>query len=76
MRLRIRVTQTVIRDHRQALTARLDDSLRTIRAITTRNGTAMTDRAVRYAITADASAKLKDLTVTPRELRTLLGLGD
>ena len=64
------------RDHRQALAARLDESLRTIQAITTRNGTATTDRAVRYAITADASARLKDLTVTPRDLRALLGLDD
>ena len=62
------------RDHRQALTSRLDDSLQTILAIAARTGRAVTERAVRLAITEFASAKLKDLSVTPRELRTLLGL--
>jgi uncharacterized NAD(P)/FAD-binding protein YdhS len=62
------------RDHRQALTSHLEDSLRTIQAITTRHGTAATDRAVRLAITEVASAKLKDISVTPRDLRSLLGL--
>ena len=62
------------RDHRQALTSHLEDSLRTIQAITTRDGKATTDRAVRLAITEVASAKLKDMSVTPRDLRALLGL--
>lgn len=62
------------RDHRQALTSRLEDSLRTIQAITTRHGTTTTDRAVRLAITEVAAAKLKDMSVTPRDLRILLGL--
>ncbi|WP_460406249.1 FAD/NAD(P)-binding protein [Actinophytocola sediminis] len=62
------------RDHRQALTSRLEDSLRGIQAITARSGATMTDRAVRFAITAVAATRLKDLSVTPRELRTLLGL--
>ena len=43
-------------------------------AVTARTGRAMTDRAVRLAITEVASAKLKDLSVTPRDLRALLGL--
>jgi uncharacterized protein YicC (UPF0701 family) len=64
------------RDHRQAFASRLEESLRTIQAIASRNGEAMTDRAMRFAITEIASAKLKDLSVTPRELRTLLGLED
>ncbi len=63
------------RDHRQALTARLEDSLRVIQDITVRNeGTSVTDRALRSAITKAAAAKLKDLSVTPRELRSILGL--
>ena len=62
------------RDQRLALTTHLEDSLRTIQAITTRTGTAATDRAVRLAITEVASAKLKDISVTPRDLRTRLGL--
>jgi hypothetical protein len=64
------------RDYRQAFASCLEESLQTIQAITTRNGKAMTDRAVRAAITKAASAKLKDLSVTPRDLRTLLCLED
>lgn len=64
------------RDYRQAFASRLEESLLTIQAITTRNGKAMTDRAVRVAITEAASAKLNDLSVTPRDLRALLGLED
>jgi hypothetical protein len=63
------------RDHRQELTERLEDSLTAIQAITTRNGVPATDRAVRLAITADAAVRLQDLSVTPRDLRTRLGLG-
>lgn len=63
------------RDYRQAFTARLDDSLREIQDITTRNGGApATDRAVRSAISVAAAAKLKDLSVTPRDLRANLGI--
>lgn len=63
------------RDYRQELTARLEDSIDAIQAITTRNGATATDRAVRLAITAVASVRLQDLSVTPRDLRTRLGLG-
>ena len=62
------------RDYRQALTSRVDDSLRTIQAIASRGGAAVTDRAVRRAITEFAAAKLTNLSVTPRDLRALLGL--
>ncbi len=62
------------RDYRQALTSRVDDSLRTIQAIASRDGAAVTDRAVRRAITEFAAAKLTNLSVTPRDLRALLGL--
>jgi uncharacterized NAD(P)/FAD-binding protein YdhS len=59
------------RDHREALTARLEDSLEAIRA----GGMPMTDRALRSAVTRTAAAKLRDLSVTPRDLRSNLGLG-
>lgn len=63
------------RDHRQVLTARLEDSLQAIQSITIRNGgTPVTDRALRSAITRAAAAKLKDISVTPRDLRSILGL--
>lgn len=63
------------RDHRQAFTARLEDSLQVIQDITIRNGGApVTDRALRSAITKAAAAKLRDLSVTPRDLRSVLGL--
>jgi hypothetical protein len=63
------------RDHRQAFTDRLEDSLQVIQDITIRNGGApVTDRALRSAITKAAAAKLQDLSVTPRDLRSVLGL--
>jgi uncharacterized NAD(P)/FAD-binding protein YdhS len=63
------------RDDRQVLTARLEDSLQAIQEITIRNGGApVTDRALRSAVTRAAAAKLKDTSVTPRDLRSILGL--
>lgn len=63
------------RAYRQVLTASLEDSLRVIQDITIRNGgTPATDRALRSVITKAAAAKLTDLSVTPRELRSILGL--
>lgn len=63
------------RGDRNALVARLDNSLQQIRHLTTHNGeTPPTDRALRFAINAAATTKLTDLTVTPRELRSILGL--
>jgi uncharacterized NAD(P)/FAD-binding protein YdhS len=63
------------RDHRLALATRLEDSLQAIRASTIRDGGApVTDRALRLAVTKAAAAKLRDLSVTPRDLRSILGL--
>ena len=63
------------RDYRQALTDRLEDSLREIQEITIRSGGApLTDRALRSAITGAAAARLKDISMTPRDLRSSLGL--
>jgi uncharacterized NAD(P)/FAD-binding protein YdhS len=64
------------RAQRQVLTARLEDSLQAIQNITIRNGgTPVTERALRSAITRAATMKLKDISVTPRDLRSILGLG-
>jgi uncharacterized NAD(P)/FAD-binding protein YdhS len=63
------------RGDRHALAARLDHSLQQIRNVTTRNGeTPPTDRALRSVINAAATTKLTDLSVTPRDLRSILGL--
>lgn len=63
------------RDLRQAFTAQLEDSLQAIQDVVTRNGGAvMADRAVRFVVTSTAATKLKDLSVTPRDLRANLGL--
>ncbi|MGW5049803.1 FAD/NAD(P)-binding protein [Actinokineospora sp. NPDC004072] len=60
-------------DHRQALVARLEDSLRELAA---RGGDdAVPAPVLRFAVTSAATEKLKDLSVTPRELRAALGLG-
>ena len=63
------------RDDRQAFTARLEASLRAIRAVTlAENGVPVSDRALRLSITKLAATKLRDLSVTPRDLRSNLGL--
>lgn len=63
-------------DHRQALTARLEDSLRSLREIAARSGDgAVPSPVLRFAVTSAATEKLKNLSVTPRELRAVLGLG-
>lgn len=63
------------RHDRQVLTARLDESLQLVRNVTTQNGgIPLADRALRSAVSAAATAKLTDLSVTPRELRSILGL--
>ncbi len=63
------------RDHRQIFVARLEGSLLAIQEITIRNGgEPVTDRALRSAVTRAAAAKLKDISVTPRDLRSILGL--
>jgi 2-polyprenyl-6-methoxyphenol hydroxylase-like FAD-dependent oxidoreductase len=63
------------RDHRQVFTARLEKSLKAIQDITIRNGgEPVTDRALRSVITRAAAAKLKDISVTPRDLGSILGI--
>ncbi|CRK56543.1 Hydroxyacylglutathione hydrolase [Alloactinosynnema sp. L-07] len=63
------------KDYRQAVITRLEGSLQAIQDITARDGgLPVTDRALRSVITAAAAAKLKDLSVTPRDLRSILGL--
>lgn len=63
------------REQRQVFTARLEDSLQAIQDIMIRNGGApVTDRALRSSVTRAAAAKLKDISVTPRDLRSILGL--
>jgi hypothetical protein len=63
------------RDDRQDFTARLEDSLQAIQDLTIRAGGApVTDRALRSVITRAAAAKLQDTSVTPRDLRSILGL--
>lgn len=64
------------RGHRMAYTARLENSLQAVRGIVTGDdGAQVTDRALRSAVTRAAAERLRDLSVTPRELRTILGLG-
>jgi len=63
------------RDYREALVAHLEDSLQAIHGVTARNGgLPVSDRALRSAISNAAATKLKDLSVTPRDLRSILGL--
>ncbi|MEV8443719.1 FAD/NAD(P)-binding protein [Actinosynnema sp. NPDC051121] len=73
--LDVRRMATRGRDDRWSLAARLEEGIQRIRELATRDGTATpSDRAVRFAVNAAATAKLTDLSVTPRELRFLLGL--
>jgi len=63
------------RDHRQVITSRLEDMLHAIRDAGVREGgVPVADRALRSAVTRAAAAKLRDLSVTPRDLRSNLGL--
>ncbi|MDL4776552.1 FAD/NAD(P)-binding protein [Actinomadura xylanilytica] len=65
------------RRDREALTIRLEESLDTVRGAMTGYGEApMADRALRFVVNTAAMAKLNDLSVTPRGLRSLLGLDE
>ncbi|MDL4820982.1 FAD/NAD(P)-binding protein [Actinomadura sp. OS1-43] len=65
------------RHDRQALMARLEDGLAALRNAMARSGQALaTDRALRYAVNTAAVTKLNDLSVTPRALRSQLGLDE
>jgi hypothetical protein len=59
------------RRDREAVALRLEASLASIRG-----GLRMTDRALRSAVNTAATRKLNDLSVTPRDLRRLLGLDE
>ncbi|TQM84404.1 putative NAD(P)/FAD-binding protein YdhS [Saccharothrix saharensis] len=72
--LDIRRMATRRRDDRDPHAARLEADIQRIRELTSRNGTPPSDRAVRFAVSSAATAKLTDLSVTPRELRFALGL--
>ncbi|ONI84833.1 pyridine nucleotide-disulfide oxidoreductase [Saccharothrix sp. ALI-22-I] len=75
--LDVRRMATRRRDDREALGTRVEESIRAIREITTRDDmTPVSDRALRYAVNAAATTKLTDLSVTPRELRSVLGLDE
>jgi hypothetical protein len=68
-----RMTARRSRD-RQALATRLEVSLAGIRDATSGSEAPWTERALRSAVNTAAMRKLNDLSVTPRELRGLLGL--
>ncbi|MFE9748964.1 FAD/NAD(P)-binding protein [Saccharothrix saharensis] len=72
--LDVRRMATRRRDDRGPHAARLEADIQRIRELTSRNGTPPSDRAVRFAVNSAATAKLTDLSVTPRELRFALGL--
>ncbi|MCE6996093.1 hypothetical protein LZG04_14965 [Saccharothrix sp. S26] len=73
--LDVRRMATRGRADRRVPEAALEANIQRIRELTSRNGTpAPSDRAVRFAVNSAATAKLTDLSVTPRELRFALGL--
>ncbi|MFD0204982.1 MULTISPECIES: FAD/NAD(P)-binding protein [Saccharothrix] len=73
--LDVRRMATRRRDDRRPLAARLEANLQRIRDLTSRGGTTPpSDRALRFAVNSAATTKLTDLSVTPRELRSALGL--
>ncbi|WP_123746763.1 FAD/NAD(P)-binding protein [Saccharothrix texasensis] len=62
-------------DERQSLAARLEGNIQRLRELAAREGASPpSDRALRFAVSSAATTKLTDLSVTPRELRFLLGL--
>jgi hypothetical protein len=70
-----RMTARRSRD-REALATRLEVSLAGIRDAISGSEAPWTDRALRSAVNTAAMRKLNNLSVTPRELRGLLGLDD
>ncbi|TYK50868.1 pyridine nucleotide-disulfide oxidoreductase [Actinomadura decatromicini] len=58
------------RRDREAWTARLEECIQSVR-----DGR-VTDRALRFAVNTAATTRLNDLSVTPRDLRSLLGLDE
>ena len=72
--LDVRRMATRRRDDRSSLAVRLEAAIRRLHDLTSRNGAPSSDRALRFAVNSAATTKLTDLSVTPRELRALLGL--
>ncbi|MEV4252429.1 pyridine nucleotide-disulfide oxidoreductase, partial [Spirillospora sp. NPDC049652] len=65
------------RRDRELLTVRLEECLEDLRrALTTETGTAVTGRALRFAVNKAAMTRLNDLSVTPRDLRARLRLDE
>lgn len=64
------------RRDREASTARLEECLESVRRAMTADDGRVTDRALRSAVNTAATARLNDLSVTPRDLRSLLGLDE
>src|SRR5262249_6823575 len=62
-------------DDRQALSVELEGCLQQMRSAMVRNGAGgMPERALRTVVNAAATVRMTDLSVTPRELRSILGL--
>ncbi|MBA8955987.1 putative NAD(P)/FAD-binding protein YdhS [Actinomadura namibiensis] len=61
------------RRDREVLTARFEEGLRAVRDALA-GGAPAPDPALRYAVNTAAMTRLSDLSVTPRDLRALLGL--
>lgn len=75
--LDVRRMATRHRQDREALATKLDESLAVVRDAMTRDGgVPMTDSALRSAVNTVATTKLTDLSVTPRDLRSMLGLDE
>lgn len=75
VRLDVRRMAARRRHEREALATRLEAGLAAVRDATIRNlGIPVTDHALRFAVNMAAMTKLNDLSVTPRALRSLLGL--
>ncbi|NUT53523.1 MAG: FAD-dependent oxidoreductase [Saccharothrix sp.] len=73
--LDVRRMATRIRADRESTAAELESNIQRIRDIVTRNGAPVpSDPALRFAVNSAATTKLTNLAVTPRELRSLLGL--
>jgi hypothetical protein len=73
----LEVRRMAARHHheRQPLSDQLEHSLQTVRAHIAHDGGAVpAESALRSAVNVAATTKLTDLSVTPRELRALLGL--
>lgn len=62
------------REDREDLALRLDECLTAVRDAIHDGRTPATAEALRFAVNEAAAAKLNDLSVTPRDLRSLLGL--